>query len=230
MAENTVLVQCRFDLTDSEVAVLARKRAVIETKVAELDGAFAVEKEKHKNVVGLLDKDAGELALLIRRGYEMRETECRVEFDYQAGLVNTVRVDIGEVVKTRPMTDTEKGEGPPLPLGPSILLNESDPDAKAAKDCGVCGHLRVYHEVGGCIQPDCGCKAFVTFPITMSVEGAAAEAEDALACVRCGHPEGVHGSNGKRGCMREHCGCGGYVHPDPLGVADVEPEKHEAEL
>jgi hypothetical protein len=132
MAENTVLVLCRFDLTDSEIATLARKRAVIETKVAELDGAFAAAKEKHKNVVGLLDKDAGELALLIRRGYELRATECLVEFDYVAGLVETVRVDTGEVVKTRPMSDTEKGKGPPLPLGPSVLLGEGDPDAQAA--------------------------------------------------------------------------------------------------
>ena len=174
MKEGNVLVQCRFDLTDAEVAAFARKRAVIETKIAELDGAFGVEKEKHKNVVGLLEKDASELGMLIRRGYELRDAECRIEFDYVAGLVNTVRVDTGEVVKTRPMSDTEKGEGPPLPLGPSILLSETDPDAQDATECNTCSHLQRYHEEDGCIQPDCGCKIF--------------------------------------------------VHPDPLGVADVEPE------
>jgi hypothetical protein len=56
--------------------------------------------------------------------------------------------------------------------------------------------------------------------------------EDPAACVHCGHPEGVHGTTRKRGCMRAECDCKGYVHPNPLAVANVhaEPEKREAEL
>jgi hypothetical protein len=232
MKEENVLVQCRFDLTDSEIAGAARKRAALETEIAKVDSAFNVEREKHKKALGTLEGQAGALADLIRKGYEMRETECRVEYDYQAGLVSTVRVDTREVVKTRPMSDTEKGEGPPLPLGPSILLSESDPDAKAAKDCGVCGHLAVYHEPGGCILPTCECKAFVTFSKAAPAELVPAAAEDALACVRCGHSESVHGEGRERACMVHDCACGDYVHPDPLGVAEVgrEIETREPEL
>jgi len=123
---------------------------------------------------------------------------------------------------------------PTLPFdearAPSITLSETDPDAQSPKDCGLCGHLAVYHEAGGCIQPDCECKAFVTFTVVPPVEETAAKTEDPTACLLCGHPEGVHGTTRKRGCMRAECDCKRYEHPDPLGVADVEPEKREAEL
>jgi hypothetical protein len=180
MDEETVLVQCRFDLTDSEVAAAARKRAALETEITKVDSAFNVEREKHKKALGTLEGQAGALADLIRKGYELRDAECRIEFDYEAGLVNTVRVDTSEIVGTRPMSDEEKSKGLPLPLGPAILLSESDPDAKAAGECNFCSHLEKYHEEDGCIQPECGCKEF--------------------------------------------------VHPDPLGIANAEPEKQEAEL
>jgi hypothetical protein len=197
----TVIVQCRFDLTDVEIATLARKRAVLEGKMAELDAAFAVAKEKHKNVAGLFEKDANELGFLIQRGYELRDAECTVEFDYEGGMVHTVRVDTGEVVKTREMTESEKGKGRPLPLGPAILLDASDPDGQAAEQAPP--------------EPE---------------EPPDAEKEALPDCQHCGHPEGVHGQNKERACMRQHCDCDGYVHPDPLGIADAEPETQEAEL
>ena len=255
MKEVNVLVQCRFDLTDSEVAAAARKRAVIEGKMADLDAAFAVQKEKHKNVVGLLEKDAGELGMLIRRGYELRDAECTIIFDYDGGLINTVRVDTGEIVKTRPMTDGEKSKGLPLPLGPAILLSDTDPDMKqdqktepgaapsetigpdekGAEDCDNCHHLRTYHldEDGKdcfCWQPDCDCEAFVVIASAAPPEEAVPDTEQSTACIHCGHPEAVHGQGRKRGCMRADCECKGYVHPDPLGVANVGGETKEAEL
>jgi hypothetical protein len=87
-------------------------------------------------------------------------------------------------------------------------LDESDPDAQAAKDCSSCGHLRVYHEPGGCIQPDCGCYAFTPGGFT---EESAPPELDPTACAHCHHPEGVHGTTRKRGCMRADCNCKGYV-------------------
>jgi hypothetical protein len=88
------------------------------------------------------------------------------------------------------------------PKGPVVLLSDSDPDVQAAE------------------------------------QEAAAPAEDLSdvdgpgACAHCGHPEGVHGTTRKRGCMRAECECKGYVHPNPLSVANIhaEPEKREAEL
>jgi len=133
MKEGNVLVQCRFDLTDSEIATAARKRGALETEIAKVESAFNVEREKHKKALGTLEGQAGALAELIRKGYELRETECLIEFDYDAGEVRTIREDTGEVVKVREMTESEKGKGMPLPLGPSILLGENDPDVVAAK-------------------------------------------------------------------------------------------------
>jgi hypothetical protein len=245
MTEDTVLVQCRFDLTDSEVAAAARKRAAIETEIAKVDSAFDVQKEKHKKALGTLEGQAGALGDLIRKGYELRDAECTIQFDYEGGQVNTVRADTGEIVKTRPMTDNEKSKGLPLPLGPAILLSESDPDIPAGKpaesntdapptapkkkDCDNCHHLRTYHldEDGKdcfCWQPDCDCEAFVTFS-TAAPKRRRAHPND--VCL-CGDLRSDHRS--ATGC--DACDCSEFRDSDPLGVADVhaKPEKQEAEL
>jgi len=171
----------------------------------------AVAMREHNDVIKKLEEAMGQLSSAIQGG------------QYQMSL---------------PLEEAEK---------PAIALDESDPDVQAAKaadfsepmpdgkDCGNCRHLRAYHldEDGkGCFcwQPDCDCEAFVVIPSTLSVEEPAPNAEDSTACAHCGHPEAVHGQRRKRGCMRADCECKGYVHPDPFGIADMQPEKREAEL
>lgn len=56
------------------------------------------------------------LARQVNQGYEMRNVECRVLLDKpKRGLVQVVRADTGEIVKERPMSDSEKQGS--LPLG-----------------------------------------------------------------------------------------------------------------
>ena len=171
----------------------------------------AVAMREHNDVIKKLEEAMGQLSAAIQGG------------QYQMSL---------------PLEEAEK---------PAIALDESDPDVQAAKatgssepvpdgkECGNCHHLRTYHfdEDGKecfCWQPDCECEAFVAYAATPPVEEPAAEAQDATACIHCGHPEAVHGQGRKRGCMRADCECKGYVDPDPLGVANVGGETKEAEL
>lgn len=133
MPEPTVKIDCLFDLTDVEIAVAARKRATVETEMFKLESAFGLEKDKHKTALGKLEATAGALAELIRKGYEMRPTECRLDWDYTAKEVRTVRLDTGGVVNSRTMSDFEIGKGPRLPFDPPIALADSDPDVVAAK-------------------------------------------------------------------------------------------------
>ena len=171
----------------------------------------AVAMREHNDVIKKLEEAMGQLSSAIQGG------------QYQASL---------------PFEEAEK---------PAIALDESDPDVQAAKvadssepvpdgkECGSCHHLRTYHldEDGKdcfCWQPDCDCEAFVLIPSAPPAEEAVPDTEQSTACIHCGHPEGVHGSTHKRGCMRAECECKGYVHPDPLGVADVGALSKEAEL
>lgn len=365
MHEDVVKVECRFDLTDQEIAAAARKRAALEIELGKLESAFGIEKEKHKNAVAKLEGAAGALADLIRKGYELRPTDCRVEFAYDAGEVRTVRLDTGDVVKSRPMTEGEKGKGPRLPFGPAISLDESDPDVQAAKaaekkasqgaeaatvapqggepapqgsvsapaddlvhelmhgtadkpafkaalnraipeqleqalgygalsrsakraikgemalrginpakatqapaakaaesgqveqdarpveqegpsvqqegppvnesgapvnavakDCSNpnCGHLRIYHEVNGCVLPGCHCPAF-----REAGEYRIDQEQPPDVLCQCGHAERVHGDTGLRGCMNEECECRKFraplADPDPLGIAGYPKEE-----
>lgn len=239
MKEDTVMVQCRFDLTDVEVAAAARKRGNLETQITQLDADFNVQKEKHKAATGRLDAEAQKLAGLIRQGYELRDAECQVVYDYDAGLVNTVRLDTGEVVKFREMTESEKGKGRPLPLGPAILLDKTDPDVQAAEEAvkdteGAAAVTKAPGEdaieaptpPGRQYVPDD--PAGVTAPAgegdgTTLKHPSYPSPDDVCLCddLRSDHHPAT-------GC--DLCECESFRDSDPLGVAYLDPEKREAEL
>ena len=101
------------------------------------------------------------------------------------------------------------------PKGPAVLLSDSDPDVQAAE------------------QETAAPAEDLIRRVTVTImHGDESDVDGPGACAHCGHPEGVHGTTRKRGCMRAECECKGYVHPNPLGVANIhaEPEKREAEL
>lgn len=239
MKDGNVLVQCRFDLTDPEVAAAARKRATIETEIAKVESAFNVEREKHKKALGTLEGQAGALADLIRKGYELRETECRIEFDYDKSEVCTVRVDRGEVVKSRPMTEGERAKGPLLPLGPAIALDESDPDVQKGKGVEAAANAPTAGETELSV-PD--------VPVLQSADdptGAAAPAGEAgpepeatpKECAKCGHLRTYH--EGDKECYQPGCKCRGFkaataapkrprANPDDVCLCgDLRSEHHD---
>ena len=101
------------------------------------------------------------------------------------------------------------------PKGPVVLLSDSDPDVQAAE------------------QETAAPAEDLIRRVTVTImHGDESDVDGPGACAHCGHPEGVHGTTRKRGCMRAECECKGYVHPNPLSVANIhaEPEKREAEL
>ena len=53
-----------------------------------------------------------ELKAEVRSGREYREVECRLEPDFKAGIMQIVRVDTGEFVRSRPLRTDERQ--PPL--------------------------------------------------------------------------------------------------------------------
>lgn len=63
-----------------------------------------------KAQVKKLSQRSDALALEIRTGEEYRQVECTERRDFRNNLVDVVRMDTGEVVRSRPMTAGERQE------------------------------------------------------------------------------------------------------------------------
>lgn len=99
----------RYEFTDTEIADAARdlatanrKRSSLEQRKKEVDSAIKAEIEAENSIIGRLSN-------LIATGYEYRDIEVRIELDTpEAGKKRIVRMDTGEEVAVKPMTESEK--------------------------------------------------------------------------------------------------------------------------
>lgn len=109
MKQQTYVEYLKCDLTDTEIADAARelakanaRRASIEQQKKEVDSQLKGEIEAQNTVIA-------RLAQLINAGHEYRNIDCRVELDTpEAGKKTIVRLDTGEVVNIKPMTDADR--------------------------------------------------------------------------------------------------------------------------
>jgi hypothetical protein len=104
--------ECSVPLTPEERAAIASDLADciedIGTEQAEQDA----EKAEMKQRLAILEARKRNLAQTYRRGVAARQIEVQVQADFREGVARYVRVDTGEVVEQRPLTDAERQ--PPL--------------------------------------------------------------------------------------------------------------------
>jgi hypothetical protein len=99
----------RYEFTDTEIADAARdlatanrKRTSLEQRKKEVDSAIKAEIEAENSIIARLSQ-------LIGTGYEYRDIEVRIELDTpEAGKKRIVRLDTGEEVAVKFMTESEK--------------------------------------------------------------------------------------------------------------------------
>lgn len=102
-------LELKYDFTDSEIAVIAKELAnantqcgSIEQRKREIDTQLKADIEAQKSIVARLSG-------LIGKGFEYRQIKCRVELDTpELGKKRVVRLDTGEEVSVKPMTDTDR--------------------------------------------------------------------------------------------------------------------------
>jgi hypothetical protein len=61
-----------------------------------------------------LDSEIGRLGTIVRGGKELRQVECEDQHNYKNGTADRVRLDTGEVVQTRPLTEEERQQELPV--------------------------------------------------------------------------------------------------------------------
>jgi len=95
-------------LADDEIKILGETLARKDREKRNLEAEKKLNAQSFKDKIDTLDEDMRSLATTIRDGREYRPVECREEFNYERGIIEVMRVDTGEVVEQRRMTESER--------------------------------------------------------------------------------------------------------------------------
>lgn len=115
----------RHDFTDVELSSMGRELAQVHKRVATLTKEKEDVVSAIKAKVTAAENRAANLAQSLNEGYEMRPTECTVEFHKpNDGFKTITRTDTGEIVDVEKMDAHEMQEQ--LPLQPEDDDDEDD--------------------------------------------------------------------------------------------------------
>ena len=118
----TVTESVKHTFTQAELAELADKMATAAARVYDIEREKAEQAAHYSAELKTANLTAGALVTKYNLRYEMRDVECRVEYDKpEPGYKTYVRTDTGESVRDAPMTPAERqrafvfdaGEGKP---------------------------------------------------------------------------------------------------------------------
>lgn len=99
----------KCDFTDSEIAEAAKELARANSRKASIEQQKKDVDAQLKSEIVAQETIIGRLAAQINTGSEYRNVECRVELDTpEAGKKRTIRLDTGEEVSVKAMTDTDR--------------------------------------------------------------------------------------------------------------------------
>lgn len=97
----------KCELTRDELLEAGAKLADAQQTIAELESALASYKAQNKSETEIAKASVENLSDKIRRKYEFRDIRCVVEKDFDHGMFTITRMDTGEIVEARPLTDDE---------------------------------------------------------------------------------------------------------------------------
>lgn len=99
----------------SEMAELIKQHGEVETEAKSVADGF-------KRQIKDLDRKITDRAEEVRTGVERRLVPCTERGRWRDNLVDVVRLDTGEVVRSRPMTESERQQA--LPFGAENQLTQ----------------------------------------------------------------------------------------------------------
>ena len=101
-------------LTDPQVLEKADEMARAQQEYTSEEKRSADVKAQLKAKLTELDARRESLARIVGSREEYRSVECDLVADYHRGVATTVHLDTGEVIETRPLTETERQDQLPL--------------------------------------------------------------------------------------------------------------------
>lgn len=105
LKEITQHLKC--ELTEDEIKEYGAELARKYSEITDLEDQKKSITSDFKARIDAANSDAGILARKIQNGYEFRDVFCEIQYIDDEKVVQTVRQDTGEIIKTRPMTPEE---------------------------------------------------------------------------------------------------------------------------
>lgn len=102
------------DLTRDEKLLKAEEMAEHLKVRAEVEVEAKSSADDYKTQLKRLDRLVGDRAEEVRTGVEYRQIECVERGSYRMNKVDVIRCDTGEVVRSRPMTVSERQDSLPF--------------------------------------------------------------------------------------------------------------------
>lgn len=104
----TLTLSLHVDLSPEELAERSQEAAELLGKRDSLEADYKAAASKGRIEVAGMDVKLRQLGGIIRDGKELRRVECRLEPDYRAGVMRTIRNDTGDVEDDRALTAEER--------------------------------------------------------------------------------------------------------------------------
>lgn len=123
-------VQLRHDLTDAELAGLARQQANAIEKLTVTRSDLNAIKKDYGGRIALAEAEIGGISARVNSGWEMRSVKCLLVDERPEGYRLVVRTDNGHIARRRKLEPTERqmklSTEAPRPLAFSVLLPVDD--------------------------------------------------------------------------------------------------------
>jgi hypothetical protein len=94
--------------THDELHEIGLSLAAKHKEIGELTVKKKLEADRFKDLIDTATSEASRLATNRINGWENRYVDCEITYDFEKGTKQTVRLDLGEVVKEEPMEDSER--------------------------------------------------------------------------------------------------------------------------
>ena len=101
----------RCDLTDEEVRARADQAARTYKDAAERSEALQAHAKEERGAIATLNAEVGQLLRAVAERAEYRPVDVKSVRNEIGGVMETVRLDTGEIVRSRPFTPDEKQIG-----------------------------------------------------------------------------------------------------------------------
>lgn len=132
-------IEAPYKFTDAERLEIASQLAAVTTRVNELEDRKKSVSSDFKAQIDAATATANSLSGKFTAGFEMRPTECRVDFDAKNGIKTYFNLKTGALVKTSEMNRYDYEQNLPLEIPdgkkplPNPVIPEEEPHIKAGE-------------------------------------------------------------------------------------------------
>lgn len=108
---NTITEILPVPITDAEYKEIGLKMGAANQEIIQAENELKSVKSQYKSRIDSAKTRRDECASIINAGHQQRQVECHLMKDFNENTITLVRLDTGEVVRTRTMTTAERQRG-----------------------------------------------------------------------------------------------------------------------